>query len=326
MRILITGSNGIIGQQLLDGLINDSLNHDIFLINRTIPKNHLKLENSKIKYFELDLLKIGKEYIDDLIKLVEPEIFIHLAWNTSHTEYLTTEDNLLWESLTINLINSFYTLGGKKFIGIGTSLEYDWTEISDRKLNELTSNLSGSKWLYGQSKLRIYRYLESLKNIEYLWCRVFFVFGPNQEKSRLLPKILNSYYDPHSPISLNLNLKRDYISTFEIAKQLIMLMKTNYSGPVNICSGNSIELNFFLEVSSKILKMSTNISKKIYKDDFEIKDICGELGVINMLFNNYRYTKEDIELDIKKTINYNQKTNKNEINFKTGFNKGCQNN
>ena len=306
MKILLTGSNGIIGQQVLDSLINEPNEHEIFLINRSIPGNFSKSKNNNIKYFKLDLLKIDKNGIDELMKLINPEILIHLAWNTNHNEYLTTKDNLLWESVSINLINSFYLYGGRKFIGIGTSLEYDWTDLSNNKLNEFTSNLSGSKWQYGQSKLKIYKYLESLKNIEYLWCRVFFVFGPNQEKSRLLPKILNSYYDRNSPISLNLNLRRDYISTFEIAKQLIMLMKINYSGPVNICSGNSIELNFLVEAASKILNMDPNISKNIYKDDFEIKDISGDLGVIKKLFKNYRYRKEDIVLDIEKTINYNQ--------------------
>ena len=307
MRILITGSNGIIGQQVLDALIKESDEYEIFLINRSIPNKYSKYEKSKIKFYEIDLLKIETNDIDELMKLINPEIFIHLAWNTNHNEYLTTTDNLLWESVTINLINYFYIAGGRKFIGIGTSLEYDWTDLSDKKLNEFTSNLSGSQWLYGQSKLKIFRHLESIKNIEYLWCRVFFVFGPNQEESRLLPKILNSFNDINSPISLNLNLRRDYISTFEIAKQLIMLMKVNYSGPVNICSGNSIELNFFVEASSKILNKPTNISKNSYKDDFELKDISGDLGVINMLFNNYEYTKKNIESDIKKTINYNQK-------------------
>jgi len=317
MRILLTGSNGIIGQQVLDTLIKESNEHEIFLINRSTPLKYSKSKKNKIKYFELDLLKIDKNRIDDLMKLINPEIFFHLAWNTSHNEYLTTKDNILWESVTINLINSFYIFGGRKFIGIGTSLEYDWTDLSNNKLNEFTSNLSGSKWQYGQSKLKIFRHLESLKNIEYLWCRVFFVFGPNQEKSRLLPKILNSFYDRNSPISLNLNLRRDYISTFEIAKQMIMLMKINYSGPVNICSGSSIELNFLVEAASKILKMDPNISKNIYKDDFEIKDISGDLGVIKMLFKNYTYTKKNIVLDIKKIINYNQKKYTNEINFKT---------
>lgn len=304
MRILITGSNGIIGKQVLDALINDSKSYEIFLINRSKPENYIILEENKIKYFEINLIKTNKKDIDNLMYQLKPEIFIHLAWNTNHVDYLISESNLLWESVTINLINSFYTYGGRKFIGTGTSLEYDWTGSPNLKLNEFTSNLSGSKWLYGQSKLRIFRYLESLKNIEYLWCRIFFVFGPNQEKSRLLPKILNSYYDRNSPISLNLNLKRDYISTFEIAKQLIMLMKINYSGAVNICSGYSIELNLFVETASRILQLPPNISSIKFEDNFELQDLSGDLGVINMLFENYKYTKEDIESDIEKTINY----------------------
>jgi nucleoside-diphosphate-sugar epimerase len=304
MRILITGSNGIIGSQVLDALINDSNSYEIFVINRSIPKDKLKFQKNNIKYYEVNLIEIDKIDIDKLIGQIKPEIFIHLAWNTDHNDYLTSESNLLWEYVTINLINSFYTFGGRKFIGTGTSLEYDWTGGPIIKLNEFTSNLSGSNWLYGQSKLRIYRYLQSLKNIEYVWCRIFFVFGPNQDKTRLLPRILNSYYYSNNPIALNLNLKRDYISTFEIAKQLLMVMNINYSGAVNICSGYSIELKLFVDITSRILKLPTNISSNKYEDNFEIQDISGELGIINMLFKDYTYTKKNIESDIEKTINY----------------------
>ena len=111
MKILLTGSNGIIGQQVLDTLIKESNEHEIFLINRSTPLKYSKSKKNKIKYFELDLLKIDKNRIDELMKLINPEIFIHLAWNTSHNEYLTTKDNILWESVTINLINSFYIFG-----------------------------------------------------------------------------------------------------------------------------------------------------------------------------------------------------------------------
>jgi nucleoside-diphosphate-sugar epimerase len=304
MRILISGSNGIIGQQLLELLLNDNNNDEFFLINRSLAKVPEFINFKKVHFKKIDFLKLNYSEIQDIIKEINPEIIFHLAWITDHNDYLTSPENIKWESFTKNLIDIFYLNGGRKFIGIGTSLEYDWKDSNFIKLNEFTTKLSGSDFLYGKSKLNTFHHLESLKDIEYLWCRVFFVFGPNQSDSRLFPKILKSLGNKDNPIPINFNIKRDYISTYEIANQLKMLMKTNYSGPVNICSGISLKLNFFIDYLSNISKRPANVSKIEYVDNFEKIDVCGDLGVINMLFKDYKYTEADIQRDILKYYNY----------------------
>ena len=50
MRSLITGSNGIIGQQVLDALIKESDEYEIFLINRSIPNKYSKYEKLSNRY------------------------------------------------------------------------------------------------------------------------------------------------------------------------------------------------------------------------------------------------------------------------------------
>ena len=305
MKILITGSNGIIGQRLLERLCSTENNYELILLNRSsaiIPNDintFIKFESHQLDLLELDIYKI-----QDLIYKISPEILIHLAWNTNHKDYLNTNENLKWEFLTSSLIDNFYSNGGKKFIGIGTSLEYDWSTSDHEKLNEFSTKLTGSNFLYGKTKLNIFRHLESKKNIKYLWCRVFFVFGPNLSSTRLFPRIVRSFYENGNPICLNLKIKRDYISTFEIANQLVMLLNSDYSGPVNLCSGQSISLNFFTKFISIILNKPINISKTPYSDNFEKKNICGELGVIKKEFKNYKYSKKDIQRDILKSINY----------------------
>ena len=55
------------------------------------------------------------------------------------------------------LIDEFYKSGGVKFIGIGTSLEYDWAYPSPFYENK--SLVSGNNWKYGQAKLNIFKHL-----------------------------------------------------------------------------------------------------------------------------------------------------------------------
>lgn len=297
MKILITGSNGIIGQQLLAELLKSYPFAEFVLINR---KPSMVIEKRKIESIEIDLLTTTIKQIEPVFERTRPELFFHLAWDTSHGDYLTTLDNTKWEKISILLINNFYKAGGKKFIGIGSSIEYNWNHESP--FDEKISPLGGNKWLYAQSKLNVFKYLSDQKNISYLWCRVFFVFGPHQSKLRLLPLIINNALFDGQPLSLNLKLKRDYISTFEIARQIVMMQKTDYSGAVNICSGRAVEIKYIVDCIAGITKSPVRLSPVTYQDGFEIECLSGSTELINQYYKDYSYSLDDFYSDIKKTI------------------------
>jgi nucleoside-diphosphate-sugar epimerase len=301
MKILITGSNGIIGKQLLLELIKNYPDAEFIVVNRklsTVKCNH----KIKIQSVQLDLLTATDKEIRLIMDSFRPELCFHLAWDTSHGDYLNTPDNIKWEQISIILIDEFYRSGGSKFIGIGTSIEYDWSQPSP--FHEKNTPLTGSKWLYGQSKLKVYQYLASLNNVSYLWCRVFFVFGPGQSSSRLVPKIINSALLNDQSLSMNLFLKRDYISTFEIAKQIVLMQGTSYSGPVNICSGKPLELGYIVDCLNKILKKNIYISPAPYQDNFEIESVSGTANLINEYYSDYNYSLNNFYSDMERTVNY----------------------
>lgn len=299
MKIAITGSSGLIGRELLSQLYSAYQNAEFILITRNADnkKNIPRINNVK-----LDLLSITSESASLFFKEEKIDYLFHLAWDTNHSDYLVSENNQKWESSTIILIDEFYRNGGLKFIGIGSSLEYDWNYPSPFK--EAESLLSGNKWKYGQAKLNVYRHLiEKSKSITYLWCRVFFVFGPGQGDSRFIPLLINNALYGGPPITANTNLKRDYISTFEIAKQIIMMFKTDYSGPINISSGSAITLGEIIQILEAITGKLINLSKEKYNDNFEIKELFGSIDNIKLYFPEYAYRKKDLENDLKKVIN-----------------------
>ncbi|MCK9403277.1 MAG: NAD-dependent epimerase/dehydratase family protein [Chitinophagaceae bacterium] len=299
MKILITGSNGIIGQQLLLHLLSAYPTAEFIVINR---KPSILVDKNRIQSIDLDLLNTNENAIRSVMINNRPELLFHLAWDTNHSDYLNTLDNIKWEEISKMLIDVFYDSGGKRFIGIGSSIEYDWN--MKNPFRENSSPLSGNKWLYGQSKLRVFKYLTSLANISYLWCRVFFVFGPNQGNSRLVPRIINNALFGDLPISLNLQLKRDYISTFEIARQMVMMQKTEYSGAVNICSGRTVELGYIVDSISGILKKTVTWSPVTYQDGFEIESLGGSIKLINQYYKEYTYSLKNFDCDIEKTIDF----------------------
>ena len=296
MVIFISGSSGIIGKQLIKQLKLTYINATIYEL---IRKEDNTVENSII----IDLLNMDAQKIDILFNKYKPRLFFHLAWCTNHSDYLVSTENILWEKITISLINSFYDSGGHKFIGIGSSIEYDWKN-NTTPYHEITASLNGNNWVYGQSKLNVFKYLSSLKNISYQWDRVFFVFGPGQTRNRLIPLIINNALNNSDALSINLNLSRDYISTFEIAKQIALMSTVSYSGSLNICSGRSISLDDLVSKIETLTSKKVTISTNKYNDNFEVEDIYGSQDIIKSYLPNYNYSEYDFNEDLKKTITY----------------------
>jgi nucleoside-diphosphate-sugar epimerase len=294
--IFISGSSGIIGKQLIKQLKLTYINATIYEL---IRKEDNTVENSII----IDLLNMDAQKIDILFNKYKPRLFFHLAWCTNHSDYLVSTENILWEKITISLINSFYDSGGHKFIGIGSSIEYDWKN-NTTPYHEITASLNGNNWVYGQSKLNVFKYLSSLKNISYQWDRVFFVFGPGQTRNRLIPLIINNALNNSDALSINLNLSRDYISTFEIAKQIALMSTVSYSGSLNICSGRSISLDDLVSKIETLTSKKVTISTNKYNDNFEVEDIYGSQDIIKSYLPNYNYSEYDFNEDLKKTITY----------------------
>jgi UDP-glucuronate decarboxylase len=294
--IFISGSSGIIGKQLKKRL-------NLIYTNATIYELIRKEDNTVENSIIIDLLNIDAYKIDLLFNNYKPSLFFHLAWCTNHSDYLVSTENILWEKLTISLINSFYNSGGHKFIGIGSSIEYDWKN-NTTPYHERTTSLNGNNWIYGLSKINVFKHLSSLKNISYQWGRVFFVFGPGQTRNRLIPLIIENALNNSDTLSINLNLSRDYISTFEIANQIALMSTTSYSGSFNICSGRSILLDCLVSKIETFTNRKVTISANKYNDNFEVEDIYGSQDVIKLYLPNYNYSEFDFDEDLKKTIKY----------------------
>lgn len=295
MRIIVTGSNGIIGREVLNQLKIFYPKADIYQINRK------KIENNE-KSFSIDLLNVNNEEIAKIINNIKPNLLFHLAWYTDHKDYLTSSLNKSWETATINLINAFYNSGGEKFIGLGSSIEYDWKARSPFK--ETNSYLNGNHWMYGQAKVNVFKYLNSLSGIQFQWDRVFFVFGPGQSRTRLMPLIIDNAFHGGGPLNVNLNLKRDYISTFEIAKQVTMMSTCNHIGSINICSGNAPSLKEIILLIENLTNRSVSISKEEYIETFEIEEISGSIDAIHKFYPNYSYDFQSLRNDLVETIKY----------------------
>ena len=145
MKILITGSNGLLGQKLLHRL---RLDKDVELYATSIGKNRVSLRDG-YQYFSLDIT--NKSDLKFIVNKVRPNVIINTAAMTNVD--VCEDDNKKCEDLNINAVKYLVDISVKlniHLIHISTDFIYDGKKglyVEDDIANPLS--------FYGLSKLNI---------------------------------------------------------------------------------------------------------------------------------------------------------------------------
>lgn len=240
--VLVTGSTGFVGRQVVRSL------------GESGARVRLVVRAGKQSEFS------GNEYIEDVV--VTPDLFaetpdwwsrvcegarivIHVAWYAEPGEYLQSDKNLDCLAGTLQLAKGCATAGVKRFVGIGTCFEYDFTKERlsvDTPLRPLTpyagakaaAFMSLSKWL-------------PTKGVEFAWCRLFYLYGEGEDPRRLVP-YLHARLERGEPVELTKgNQIRDFMDVREAGRRIVDVALGDAQGPINICSGTPITIRQLAE-------------------------------------------------------------------------------
>ena len=182
-KVLITGANGFIGSHILEILRNSR-----FKIFAT-DINENSETKTKINWIKADLG--DKKETENLIKTVKADYLLHLAWNINTKMKKDEEEQNRWVDISMNLVDLFACNGGKRVIIAGTCMEYDWNKPV---LTEEQTTLNPQN-IYGKYKNMLYQKFSTYchkNNVSYVWGRIFYLFGPRQDKNRIVPYVINS--------------------------------------------------------------------------------------------------------------------------------------
>lgn len=230
MKAIVTGARGFIGKRLLPMLVRKGF--DVSSITSQPVQNELL---NGVEWFQGDLFDRVrmKEIFDD----IRPDVLIHLAWETKPGKFWTSASNFEWSHTTATLIELFKNAGGKKVVMAGTCAEYDWS------YGYLTEDLTPTvpNTIYGQCKNTSRKYIEEFcaqNQIDFVWGRVFFPYGPGENSNKLIPMIINALQKNEQVRCTHGQQYRDYIHVDDVAAAFCHLASTaNISGVFNIASG-----------------------------------------------------------------------------------------
>ena len=242
VRILVTGGTGLIGARCVGILSSGSENIHVISRQQTV------YDHEGVTYHEVDLLDHSQ--VKRTIAAVRPTHLLHLAWDVSG-DFRNATNNVKWVHAGYELTKHFVEQGGRRAVFAGTCLEY----IPRSGLCTVSQTALQPNTLYGSAKNMLRQLVESVAGEEftYAWARVFFAYGPNENKLRLVPAIIRPLLQGKlAPCSAGRQV-RDYLHVYDIASALVRLLESSVSGPVNIGSGRPVQVRDIIGTIARLV-------------------------------------------------------------------------
>ncbi len=240
-RVLLTGATGFVGRQVLAALCKAGV--DLLLVVRDGSESRLPQATVAKIVHTPDLFKESAEWWAVACQGVD--IVIHVAWYAEPGKYLQSPLNLDCLNGTLQLAMGAAQAGVRRFIGVGTCFEYEFLQRpldTDVPLRPLTP-YAGAK---ASAYMALQHWLPS-QNVEFAWCRLFYLYGEGEDSRRLVP-YLRQKLSKGEPAELTSgNQVRDFMDV-RLAGQAISDTALGYrKGAVNICSGTAMTVRQLVE-------------------------------------------------------------------------------
>ena len=207
-----------------------------------------------------------------------------------------------------NLINIFKTRDIKKFIQIGSSIEYG-AKKSPQKESKFEKKIN-TQSVYGNAKLSSTLFLKDLYNKEKIpvtILRLYLVYGPNQDVNRVIPFVINNCIkNKRFKCSPGYQL-RDFLYIDDLIDIIFKILENEKSNGeiINIGSGIPISLKKLIKKICRLSKGGNPEFGKIAFRKDELLKLYPNLSKLKKI-TNWRQ-KISLEEGLKKTINYYKK-------------------
>jgi UDP-glucose 4-epimerase len=239
MRTVITGGAGFIGSAVIPVLEQEG--HEIFVIDNLSFGNRDFIDVPYDHFFKEDI-RDGAAVGRTLSK-IRPEALVHLA----AVHFIPYCNEHPFEAMdinirgTMNILNACREMKGLRTLFFASTAGV--YQISDHAVDEdhplLPVDIYGLCKMTGEHLCRKF-YLET--GIDTIICRFFNAFGPNETNAHLIPEIEKQIKGGKRTIQLgNLNPKRDFIHTYDMAQAVNRLLKLPRPGLGVFNIGRGIE-------------------------------------------------------------------------------------
>lgn len=244
MRVFVTGGTGFIGSHVVKELLKKE--NTLLLLSRQ-PRDALS-KMPEIDIVQGDLSDIASWV--NRVKEFKPQVAIHMAWESlPNYDARTSIRNL---NYGLNLITKLAESGCESVICIGSCWEYGqqtgklYEDIALKPSNAFTAAKNALHWL-GREIAREH-------DLRFIWTRLFYVYGPGQRETSLIPYIINCVRQGRKPAIKTPWARNDFIYVEDAARAISAIAKKpEKDGVYNIGSGSSTSVQQILDIVCEIL-------------------------------------------------------------------------
>lgn len=249
---VVTGAAGFVGCNLVEALIA----HGYFVYGVVRPKsqhNSRLAESNQLKLVTADMSEFG--HLAEMIG-GSADIFFHAAWQGGRYNFAEQSQNI---AATLVSLRAARALGCKRFVATGSQAEYGPKRelITEECLPQPID-------AYGSAKLAaciLSRQLAADIGIEWIWGRIFSVYGKYEPGGRMLPDLIAALQAGEDfPLSAATQYW-DYLYSSDCAEALVALGEYGRQGEIyNIADGDCRPLKEFTEDIRSVVAPSRSLS------------------------------------------------------------------
>jgi len=230
----------------------------------------------KEKGHQVVLLRRGdNDRLESILADFKPEVALHLAWEgLPDYSWALCLKNLQW---SLELYAVLSQAGCRKVITTGTCWEQG-------NVNVFAAAKTGLR-LMGESLARE-------KNTEFIWTRLFFVYGPGQRETSLIPSLVRMIKQKQELKLKNPNALYDFVYVKDVAEALVLLAeKQTAAKMIDIGSGQLYSVG---DVAQSVLKVISGDVPSLDKGrSGGVDSLCADTANLEQLGWKQKYNLTD---------------------------------
>ena len=274
---IVTGAAGVLGCNLTERLMQEDNAHIYVVVRPNSPHNARLAPSERLTIVPADLSDYAR--LDEMIG-TPCDVFFHLAWQGGRYDFAAQYGNI---ADTLGALGAAARLGCKRFICTGSQAEYG------RQTAVITEETCPHPAdVYGAAKLAacaLSRQRAADLGVEWIWGRVFSLYGRYEQEGRMLPALVKSLRSEQTfALSSSGAQNWDYLYAADAADALLALAEQGRAGEIyNIAHGDYRPLRDYIEEARGVIAPQSDVTygaadADIFSLQPSVEKLCRDTG------------------------------------------------
>lgn len=251
-RIILTGATGFVGSNLARRLLRDG--HKLHLLVRP-GYNSWRIEEIRDDVYLHEVELGDEEALADVVGKILPDWVFHLAAYGAYSSQTDLRQMVQTNVMaTINLVEACLKTGFEAFVNTGSSSEYGFKDHAPSEMEWLEPN---SHYALTKASATFFcRYTAQSRDVHLPTLRLYSVYGPYEEPTRLVPTLIRLGLENKLPPLVNPNIGRDFIYIDDVIEAYLLAAAQPRQEPgaiYNVGTGIQTSIREVVAVAQKVL-------------------------------------------------------------------------